>query len=92
MDVLGPEEQDGIRLTWNIWPNSRLEATKCVIPFAALYTPTKKLASMPVRRWGCGHVGLLVGQAWWQISSKCCAVHPVALPPAICSAIAVECQ
>ena len=43
------EEVDGVRLTWNIWPNSKLEATKCVIPFAALYTPNKRLPNMPVR-------------------------------------------
>eukprot|EP00882_Tetradesmus_deserticola_P031579 GHRQ01035718.1.p3 GENE.GHRQ01035718.1~~GHRQ01035718.1.p3 ORF type:complete len:103 (-),score=25.10 GHRQ01035718.1:779-1087(-) len=44
-----PEETDGIRLTWNLWPNSKLEATKCVIPFAAMYTPNKRLPNMPVR-------------------------------------------
>ncbi len=44
------EERDGVRLTWNVWPNSKLEATRCVIPFAALYTPTKRLAHMPVRQ------------------------------------------
>lgn len=49
MDFAQPEDSDGIRLTWNIWPNSRLEATKCVIPFAALYTPIKRLPNMPVR-------------------------------------------
>eukprot|EP00879_Flechtneria_rotunda_P000388 GHRR01000481.1.p1 GENE.GHRR01000481.1~~GHRR01000481.1.p1 ORF type:complete len:762 (+),score=240.68 GHRR01000481.1:2399-4684(+) len=43
-----PEESDGIRLTWNLWPNSKLEATKCVIPFAAVYTPNKRLPNMPV--------------------------------------------
>ncbi|WIA18955.1 hypothetical protein OEZ85_003624 [Tetradesmus obliquus] len=43
-----PEETDGIRLTWNLWPNSKLEATKCVIPFAAMYTPNKRLPNMPV--------------------------------------------
>jgi protein transport protein SEC23 len=43
-----PEETDGVRLTWNLWPNSKLEATKCVIPFAAMYTPNKRLPNMPV--------------------------------------------
>jgi hypothetical protein len=43
-----PEETDGVRLTFNIWPNSKLEATKCVVPFAALYTPNKRLPNMPV--------------------------------------------
>lgn len=48
-DFAALEEVDGVRLTWNIWPNSKLEATKCVIPFAALYTPNRKLPNMPVR-------------------------------------------
>lgn len=42
------EESDAIRMTWNIWPHSKLEATRCVIPFAALYTPNKRLVNMPV--------------------------------------------
>ncbi len=48
MDFSQLEEQDGIRMTWNIWPTSKVEATKCVIPFAAIYTPTKRLQNMPV--------------------------------------------
>lgn len=42
------EEQDGVRLTWNVWPATRLEAAKCVVPLAAVYSPVKALASMPV--------------------------------------------
>ena len=42
------EEKDGLRLSWNIWPNSKIEATKCVLPFGALYTPLKDLPNMPV--------------------------------------------
>jgi len=43
------EERDGLRLSWNVWPNSRIEATKCVIPFAALYTPNKQLRGLQAR-------------------------------------------
>ena len=43
------EEADGVRLTWNVWPASKVEAAKCVVPFAALYTPAKPLPNMPVR-------------------------------------------
>ncbi len=43
------EEQDGVRLIWNVWPSTRLEAAKCVLPLAAVYSPVKALASMPVR-------------------------------------------
>jgi hypothetical protein len=42
------EEADAIRFSWNVWPNSRLEATKSVVPFGALYTPIKRLHNMPV--------------------------------------------
>ena len=48
------EVADAVRLTWNVWPSSRVEATKCVLPFAALYSPIKKLGSMPVRREAAG--------------------------------------
>lgn len=48
MDFAALEEVDGIRMTWNVWPNSKLEATKCVIPFATLYTPNRRLPGMPV--------------------------------------------
>ena len=45
-----------MRLTWNVWPNSRIEATKCVIPFASMYTPCKRLQNLMVslrRQAGC---------------------------------------
>ncbi|KAG2499921.1 hypothetical protein HYH03_002208 [Edaphochlamys debaryana] len=48
MDFAQLEDLDGVRLTWNIWPNSKLEATKCVIPFASIYSPNKRLPTMPV--------------------------------------------
>ncbi len=43
------EELDGVRMPWNIWPSSRVEALKCVIPFSALYTPNKPLQHLQVR-------------------------------------------
>lgn len=62
------EEIDGVRMTWNIWPNSKLEATKCVIPFATLYTPNRKLPNMPVRGLDigkqCAAELWLFAQAW----------------------------
>mmetsp|Transcript_330 Transcript_330/g.1109 ORF Transcript_330/g.1109 Transcript_330/m.1109 type:complete len:754 (+) Transcript_330:236-2497(+) len=41
------EEKDGLRWSWMIWPWSRLEATRCVIPFACMYTPLKQLPHIP---------------------------------------------
>ncbi|KAI5055920.1 hypothetical protein GOP47_0029441 [Adiantum capillus-veneris] len=35
------EDLDGIRFTWNRWPTSKLEAGKCVVPLATVYTPLR---------------------------------------------------
>ncbi|GMH38572.1 hypothetical protein BSKO_06456 [Bryopsis sp. KO-2023] len=42
------EEQDAVRLPWNIWPSSRVGTTKCVVPMGALYSVNKTLPNMPV--------------------------------------------
>ncbi|KAK1748886.1 protein transport protein SEC23 [Skeletonema marinoi] len=42
-DVSYTEETAGTRLSFHCWPSSRLEATRCVAPMGALYTPLKKL-------------------------------------------------
>lgn len=36
------EERDGVRFTWNVWPSSRLEATRLVVPIGCLYQPIKE--------------------------------------------------
>jgi len=36
------EERDGLRLSWNTFPSSRMEASRLVVPIAALYTPLKE--------------------------------------------------
>lgn len=41
------EDRDGIRLSWNVWPSSRLEATRMVVPVGALYTPIKERPDLP---------------------------------------------
>lgn len=51
-----------VRMTWNVWPHSRLEAAKCVVPFSTLYTPAKQTSQLQVgsgscrqqtQQWGC---------------------------------------
>lgn len=37
----------GTRLSWNVWPSSRIEATRTVVPIAALYTPLKEREDLP---------------------------------------------
>lgn len=41
------EERDGVRWSWNVWPTSRLEATRMVVPLGCMYTPLKKIPGMP---------------------------------------------
>ncbi|ODO08693.1 protein transporter SEC23 [Cryptococcus wingfieldii CBS 7118] len=41
------EDQNGLRLSWNVWPSSRLEATRTVVPISALYTPMKEREEIP---------------------------------------------
>jgi protein transport protein SEC23 len=36
------EDHDGVRFSWNAWPSTRLEATRCVVPISCLYTPLKE--------------------------------------------------
>lgn len=46
-DIYGPEQKDGIRFSWNVWPSTRLDATRIVVPLGCLYTPLKKIENMP---------------------------------------------
>ncbi|RSH95677.1 GTPase-activating protein S23 [Saitozyma podzolica] len=41
------EDRDGVRLSWNAWPSSRIEATRTVVPISALYTPLKEREDLP---------------------------------------------
>lgn len=36
------EDQDGVRMTWNVWPAGKSEASKLVVPIAAMFTPLKQ--------------------------------------------------
>ena len=48
MDFHEVEATDGVRFSWNVWPSSRLEATRMVVPLGCLYTPLKPIAELPV--------------------------------------------
>ncbi|XP_025105919.1 protein transport protein Sec23A-like isoform X2 [Pomacea canaliculata] len=41
------EDRDGIRFSWNVWPSSRLEATRMVVPLGCLFTPLKERQDLP---------------------------------------------
>jgi protein transport protein SEC23 len=41
------EDRDGIRFSWNVFPNSRIEASKQVVPISCLFTPLKERGDLP---------------------------------------------
>lgn len=41
------EDRDGIRFTWNVWPSSRIDATRLVVPLGCLYQPIKERPDLP---------------------------------------------
>jgi len=41
------EERDGVRFTWNVWPSTRLEATRLVVPLGCQFTPLKERLDLP---------------------------------------------
>uniref|UniRef100_A0A8C6PFD9 Protein transport protein SEC23 n=1 Tax=Nothobranchius furzeri TaxID=105023 RepID=A0A8C6PFD9_NOTFU len=41
------EDRDGVRFSWNLWPSSRLEATRLVVPVSCLFTPLKERPNLP---------------------------------------------
>ncbi|RMJ03416.1 Protein transport protein SEC23 [Fusarium euwallaceae] len=42
------EDRDGVRLSWNTFPSSRMEASRLVVPIGALYTPLKEKPDTPL--------------------------------------------
>ncbi|KAI8009955.1 Protein transport protein SEC23 [Camellia lanceoleosa] len=42
-----PEGIDGVRMTWNVWPRTKVESSKCVIPIAASISPIRSHPDMP---------------------------------------------
>ncbi|XP_022874987.1 protein transport protein SEC23-like [Olea europaea var. sylvestris] len=57
-----PEGIEGIRMTWNNWPRTKVEASKCVIPIAASIQPIRPhvdlhvLPYIPLRCKSCSSV------------------------------------
>ena len=42
------EDVDGVRFNWNVWPSSRVEAAKIVLPLGCLFTPLKESMTKPL--------------------------------------------
>ncbi|MEQ2173101.1 Protein transport protein Sec23A, partial [Goodea atripinnis] len=74
------EERDGVRFSWNVWPSSRLEATRMVVPVAALFTPLRERSDLPPIQYEpvlCSRATCraVLNPLWYAL--------PVSLPPVI---------
>lgn len=43
MDFHQREAQDGLRFSWNYWPNTKIGATRISLPIGCLLTPLKEI-------------------------------------------------
>lgn len=41
------ESRDGVRFSWNVWPCSKQDASKLVVPIACTYTPLRDNPNLP---------------------------------------------
>ena len=41
------EEIDGVQMSWNMWPQTKVEASKCIIPLAASISPIRPNPDIP---------------------------------------------
>lgn len=48
MDFERLEEEDGIRMSWNMFPPTRVESTRMVVPVSTLYTPLREKQDLAV--------------------------------------------
>eukprot|EP00667_Euglena_gracilis_P003320 EG_transcript_3334 len=48
MDFQDKEDKEGVRWSWSLYPSSRIEGTRMVIPLGCLLTPLKQIQGMPV--------------------------------------------
>ena len=53
------EDRDGVRISWNVWPSSRIEATRLVAPLGVLLTPLKERPGKSPFLWAAGFCGFL---------------------------------
>lgn len=39
--IKAQEDNDGVRFSWNVWPHTRLETQRLVVPVGCFFTPLK---------------------------------------------------
>ena len=47
-DIYKTEDENGIRFSWNIWPNNNANERKLCVPIGCLYTPMKEIKDLPI--------------------------------------------
>eukprot|EP00939_MAST-03C_sp_MAST-3C-sp1_P003211 g3211.t1 len=40
------EERDGVRFSWNLWPTSKIESIKMVVPIGCMFTPLRPIENL----------------------------------------------
>eukprot|EP00392_Amoebophrya_sp_AT5.2_P007712 g7727.t1 len=46
MDLQQQEDANGIRMSWNLWPNTKADMNRIVIPVGCVYTPLKEVTDL----------------------------------------------
>ncbi|CAA21224.1 COPII cargo receptor subunit Sec23a [Schizosaccharomyces pombe] len=41
------EERDGVRFTWNVFPSTRIESSRTIVPIASIYKPLNERPDLP---------------------------------------------
>ena len=73
MDTVREQERlDGARFTWNVWPSSRIEATRMVVPFGVFFTPLKTRTDIPPLMYDpvvCSRCRAILNPYWYSLFS-----------------------
>ncbi|ODV91968.1 hypothetical protein CANCADRAFT_47375 [Tortispora caseinolytica NRRL Y-17796] len=48
MDFEEYEDKDGVRFSWNVFPSTRIEANRSVVPIGAMFTPLHERPDLPI--------------------------------------------
>lgn len=78
MDVHQSEDTDGIRFSWNVWPGSRLEATRAVVPVGCMYSPLKKISNLPLLGYdpvSCKSCSSVLNPYWYVFNAWTLSCH-----------------
>ncbi|CAD7958259.1 unnamed protein product [Amoebophrya sp. A120] len=46
MDLLSQEDANGVRMSWNLWPNTKADMNRIVVPLGCIYSPLKQVTDL----------------------------------------------